>query len=235
MRLLIEEGQMNKEHIGKIHLNGMLTCSNNLKQDNTMPHKNWKPKPYKPRRAAKTPRQRIGDYRIFVGAFPTGELAERIQQVRLDVDSLTAKITAPHVTLAGIYWRNGKATRAGAKGLIDRLDTLSGTLKAFDLELGGIQTFGERVIYLGVKPTDSLLAARRALLNTIGEDKHRRFKPHLTLAMRLEQPAFDETLAKLRENEWENGRFTSPISQLHLMQRGENDPAWRTIHTIDLE
>ncbi|MCZ7668515.1 MAG: 2'-5' RNA ligase family protein [Chloroflexi bacterium] len=45
--------------------------------------------------------------------------------------------------------------------MIDRLDTLSGTLKAFDLELGGIQTFGERVIYLGVKPTDSLLAARR--------------------------------------------------------------------------
>jgi 2'-5' RNA ligase len=200
-----------------------------------MPHKNWKPKPsYKKRRPAKAPRQRIGDYRVFVGAFPTGELAEQIQQVREQVDGKTAKITASHVTLAGTYWRNGKPTHAGAQGLIDKLEELTGKLNAFDLELGGIQTFGERVIYLGVKPTDPMLAVRRALINTIGEDKHRRFKPHLTLAMSLEQPAFDETLAKLRESEWENGRFSAPITQLHLMQRGENDPAWRTIHTIDL-
>jgi len=200
-----------------------------------MPHKNWKPKPsYKSRKPAKAQRQRIGDYRIFVGAFPTGELAEQIQQVRQDVDSKTAKITGPHVTMAGVYWRNGKPTRAGAQGLIDKLDNLSSKLKAFDLELGGVQTFGERVIYLGVKPTDPMLAVRRALINMIGEDKHRRFKPHLTLAMRLEQPAFDETLAKLRESEWENGRFTVPITELHLMQRGKNDSAWRSIHTIGL-
>ena len=199
-----------------------------------MPHKNYKPKPYKKRKPAKAPRQRIGDYRVFVGAFLTGELAESIQQVRENVDSKTAKITAPHVTLAGTYWRNGKATRAGAQGLIDKLETLSGKLNAFDLQLGGVHTFGERVIYLGVKPTDPMLAARRTLLNAIGQDKHRRFKPHLTLAMRLEQPAFNETLAKLRESEWENGRFALPITELHLMQRGETDPAWRTIHTIDL-
>ena len=199
-----------------------------------MPHKNYKPKPYKKRKPAKAPRQRIGDYRIFVGAFPTGELAESIQQIRESVDSKTAKITAPHVTLAGTYWRNGKATRAGAQGLIDKLDKLSNKLNAFDLELGGIQTFGERVIYLGVKPTEPMLAVRRALINSIGEDKHRRFKPHLTLAMRLEQPAFDETLAQLRESEWENGRFTLPITELHLMQRSETDPAWRSIHTIAL-
>ena len=200
-----------------------------------MPHKNWKPKPsYKSSKPAKAPRQRIGDYRIFIGAFPTGELADNIQQVRKDVDPTTAKITYPHVTLAGVYWRNGKATRAGAQGLIDKLDELSGKLRIFDLEMGGIQTFGERVIYLGVKPTDPMQAVRRALINTIGEDKHRRFKPHLTLAMRLEQPAFDETLAKLRESEWENGRYSTPITELHIMQRGENDPAWRSIHTIDL-
>ncbi len=199
-----------------------------------MPHKNCKPKLYEKRKPAKAPRQRIGDYRIFIGAFPTGELAENIQKIRKEVDGQTAKTTAPHVTLAGVYWRNGKATRAGAQGLIDKLDKLSGNLSAFDLQLGGIQTFGQRVIYLGVKPTDPLLAVRRTLINSIGEDKHRRFKPHLTLAMRLEQPAFNETLAKLQESEWENGRFPSPITQLHLMQRGKNDSAWRNIHTIAL-
>ena len=199
-----------------------------------MPHKNWKPKPYKKRKPAKAPRQRIGDYRVFVGAFPTGELAESIQEVRQRIDSKTAQITAPHVTLAGTYWRNGEPTPAGAKGLIEKFDTLAGKLTAFDLELGGIHTFGKRVIYLGVKPTDPLLAVRRALINTIGEDKHRKFKPHLTLAMRLKQPAFNDTLTDLRAGEWENNRFTTPISELHLMQRGENDPAWRVIHTIEL-
>lgn len=199
-----------------------------------MAYKNYKSKPHKIRKPDKAPRQRIGDYRIFVGAFPTGELAERIQQVREEIDSKTAVITAPHVTLAGTYWRNGTPTRAGAQGLIDKLEPLAGTLRSFDLHLGGIQTFGERVIYLGVKPTDPMLAVRRALLNAIGQDKHRRFKPHLTLAMRLEQPAFAETLAQLRESEWENGRFTAPITELHLMQRGEDDPAWRSIYTIPL-
>ena len=200
-----------------------------------MSYKNYQPKPYKKRKPGKAPRQRIGDYRIFVGAFPTGELAERIQQVREDVDYKTSQITAPHVTLAGTYWRNGEPTRAGAQGLIDRLAPLADSLRSFDLQLGGIQTFGERVIYLGVKPTDPMLAARRALLNAIGQDKHRRFKPHLTLAMRLKQPTFDETLAQLRESEWENGRFTTPITELHLMQRGEDDPAWRTVYTIPLK
>jgi len=39
---------------------------------------------------AKTP----GDYRIFVGAFRTGELAERIQAVRLRHDAKTARTLA---------------------------------------------------------------------------------------------------------------------------------------------
>ncbi len=200
-----------------------------------MPHKNYKPKPSSTRKPAKAPRQRIGDYRLFVGAFPTGELADRLQQLRKEVDGQTAVITPPHITLAGIYWRNGKPTRAGAQGLIDKLEQLSDNLHPFDLQLGGIHTFGERVIYLGVKTTDPMLAIRRALINTIGADKHRRFKPHLTLAMRLEQPTFGEVLAKLQESEWENGRFTAPITQLHLMQRGEKDTVWRNIHTIELQ
>ena len=49
----------------------------------------------------------MNDYRIFVGAFPEGDLADRIQAVRLQYDAKTARITAPHVTLAGTYWRSG--------------------------------------------------------------------------------------------------------------------------------
>ena len=196
--------------------------------------KDHRPKPCRKRKPAKVPRQRIGDYRVFVGAFPTGEMAESLQKTREEIDSKTAQITPPHVTIAGTYWRNGKPTQAGAQGLINRLETLSGTLKAFDLQLGGIQTFGERVIYLGIHPSEPMLTIRRALMNTIGKDKHRRFRPHLTLAMRLKQPAFNKTLLTLRDSEWHHGRFSTPITELYLMQRGPDDPIWRNIHTIHL-
>jgi len=191
-------------------------------------------KPYKKKKPSKPTRQRIGDYQLFVGAFPTGELADRIQKVRSEVDSESLSIVDPHVTLAGTYWRNGKATRAGAQGLIDRLERLSPKLKPFDLDMGGIYTFGKRAIYLGVKPTEPLLEVRRYLINWIGEDKHRRFRPHLTLALDLEDAAFAAALVELQEGELGNGRFSSSINEIRLMQRAEGEHAWRTIHTMSL-
>lgn len=47
------------------------------------------------------PRQRTGDYRIFVGAFPEGELAQQIQALSQQFDPVTTRISPPHVTLAG--------------------------------------------------------------------------------------------------------------------------------------
>ena len=192
-----------------------------------------KPKPYKKKQKKKgTPRQRSGDYRIFVGAFPQGKKIAQIQQLRENIDSKTAQITPPHVTLAGTYWRSGQPAAINEGILIEKLTALAPYLEPFTLQFGGIYTFGQRVIYLGVLPTDKMIATRNKLLGVMGRDKHRQFKPHLTLAMRLKGEAFQQTLAELAQSEWANGRFTAPIHQLHLMQRGASDPAWRTIHTI---
>src|SRR5512136_1599922 len=91
-----------------------------------------------------------GDYRIFVGAFPTGELAERIQAVRLQHDAKTARITAPHVTMAGTYWRSGPATPENERDTIARLQNVQGRLQPFELALGGVESFlpFNNVIYL---------------------------------------------------------------------------------------
>lgn len=201
-----------------------------------MSYKNYYKKPTKPvrkKRPSKPTRQRIGDYQLFVGAFPTGELADRLQKIREEIRGKTG-MTLPHVTLAGTYWRNGKATRAGAQGLINRLDQLSPKLKPFDLEMGGIYTFGKRVIYLGVSPTEPMLKVRRYLINAIGEDKHRRFRPHLTLAKGLDEESFAKVLAELKEGDLENGRFTAPITELRIMQKAEGEASWRMIHTMRL-
>ncbi|MFN8490558.1 MAG: 2'-5' RNA ligase family protein [Caldilineaceae bacterium] len=183
-----------------------------------------------------------GDYRIFVGAFPTGELAERLQALRVQQDAKTAYITAPHVTLAGTYWRSGPPTPENEKATMLALAAVQRELAPFALTLGGIAHFppGHRVIYLAVQATDALLAVRQKLLTVLGGDKHHgdkhhHFTPHLTLAMRLSEAASVALFDQLRTSEWHTARWSAPIAQLHLMQRGPEDAAWRTIQAIPLE
>lgn len=179
-------------------------------------------------------RQRSGDYRIFVGAFLQGDLAAEIQALREQIDPPTAAITPPHVTLAGTYWRSGPATPENETVLIHRLQQHQKQLPPFTLELGGIRRFGDRVLYLGVKPTRGLLAVRQALLAVIGEDKNRRFTPHLTLAQRLTPGELAAAEARLQETRWAQERWQVPVAELQLMQRGPDDPAWRTIAVLTL-
>ncbi|MCB8944909.1 MAG: 2'-5' RNA ligase family protein [Ardenticatenaceae bacterium] len=174
-----------------------------------------------------------GDYRIFVEAFPVGEGADRIQAVRERYDWKTSQITAPHVTLAGTYWRTGPPTAVHEANLIAKLHEISCS-SAFDLTLGGIKTFGQRVVYLDVAITPALTAVRQHLLHLMGPDKHHHWTPHLTLAMRLKPEGVKQMVEELKAEEWENGRFTFPIHELHLMQRGGNDPAWRSIAQYQL-
>lgn len=177
------------------------------------------------------------DYRIFVGAFPRGELAQRVQALREQYDPVTARITAPHVTLAGTYWRRGPATPEQEAATIARLQAYNDELTAFSLHLGGIALFAptERpVIYLQVEPTPALLAVRTALLTILGRDKHHHFTPHLTLAMRLKGPAARRMLDDLHASDWHNSRWQAPIERLALMQRGPADPAWREIGQVSL-
>ncbi len=176
------------------------------------------------------------DYRIFVGAFPTGNLAERIQALRQRHDAKTARITAPHVTLAGAYWRSGPATPENEADSIARLQAARNQMQPFELVLGGVRSFLPRnsVTYLHVNPTHSLLAARRTLLKALGPDKHRRFVPHLTLTMRLSKRESRSLLAQLQGSEWHTGRWSVPIDHLWLMQREPGEPEWRYIHRVDL-
>ena len=80
-------------------------------------------------------RQRSGDYRIFVGAFLHGELADEIQTLRAQLDPVTAAITPPHVTLAGTYWRSGRATPENETVLIHRLQQHQKEMPPFTLQL----------------------------------------------------------------------------------------------------
>jgi 2'-5' RNA ligase len=181
------------------------------------------------------PRRR-GDYRVFVGAFPTGEIARRIQGLREASDPKTARITDPHVTLAGTYWRHGPATADNEAETIANLEAACSAIEPFELVLGGVQSFLplSAVVYLDVRPTDGLLAARQVLLEVLGRDKHRRFVPHLTLAMRLGRRRSRALLTQLRQTEWHDRHWAVPVDKLWFMQRGPGDPAWRYLYCLAL-
>ncbi len=181
--------------------------------------------------------QKRGDYRIFVGAFPEGDLAQRIQAVRTRYDPKTARITATHVTLAGTYWRSGPASPENEVQTIRNLQAAAIRIQPFELVLGGVHAFppaANPVIYLGVELTEGFLKARRTLLDVLGQDKHRQFTPHLTLAMRLKGSAARNMLADLQANEWGTSHWRAPVKALQLMQRGPDDPAWRSIARLQL-
>jgi 2'-5' RNA ligase len=177
------------------------------------------------------------DYRIFIGAFPGGDIGERIKQVRQAIDPKTARITAPHVTIVGTYLRNGPATPENEQDTIDKLQALQEQIAPFELALGGVRTFpGEHpVIYLGVEVTPGLLAARAALLSALGGDKHSEFVPHITLAMRLGGSVARQALEDLQATGWLMQSFSAPITELQLVQRGPQDPAWRCISALKLK
>jgi 2'-5' RNA ligase len=193
--------------------------------------------PSEPKTMSPRPVQPPPQYRIFVGAFITGELNERIQAVRERCDLKTARITPPHVTVAGTYRRMGLALPAYEKETIACLHALAGKIKKFELNLGGVEVFKtpRPVIYLDVAPDAGLLEARRALLAVLGDDRHDPYAPHLTLAMRPSPARLETIAAELRRSEWHTHRWSAPVSELRLMQRGPDEPAWRCIETIPLE
>ena len=176
-------------------------------------------------------------YRIYVGAFPQGKEAEQIQALRQRYDLKTARITPPHVTLAGTYWRSGPATPENEAATVQALESARHRIQPFELVLGGIRTFTTQsnpVIFLEAAITPGLLSARMALQEAIGIDKHTDFHAHMTLAMRLEQPEAMRMLDDLRGSQWDTGILRIAIDQLWLMQRGPHDPVWRNIHTLKL-
>jgi 2'-5' RNA ligase len=177
-------------------------------------------------------------YRIFIGAYPSGQLAEKLQELRQYYDPKTAAISDPHVTLAGSYWRSGPPVEQNETTAIASLKTVCAGNQPFELHLGGLRTFPpphNPVIFLAVERTPALLAIRRSLLAVLGHDKKRRFVPHLTLAMRLKGPAARVMLQDLKGSQWDVTTQHVQINTLYLMLRARQDPAWRGIARLPLQ
>ena len=129
---------------------------------------------------------------FFVGVLPPPELSARILAWQRALDHL---ITAPHVTLKAPGKLNAQQTLACRE--------VCRRTPPFDLRLGGVQTFGGRVIYLAASG-EGLSALHAALVAAVGipagEFELDNYHPHLTLALsyRPVQHPWPDVLASAR-------------------------------------
>jgi 2'-5' RNA ligase len=119
---------------------------------------------------------------------------------------------------------------------LNRLLVVRNQIQPFELSWGRIGCFliPQRVIYLAVEPTPGLLEARQKLLEALQLDDQRPFTPHLTLAKGIGPAEFDRLLAQLEQTEWRVAAGLVWVDQLRVMQRRQNEAAWRCIQQLDL-
>ena len=112
---------------------------------------------------------------FFVGVLPPPVVSARILAWQL---ALGHVITAPHVTLKAPGNLNAEQVLACRE--------VCRRTPPFDLQLGGVQTFGQRVIYLAAGG-EGLSALHAALVAAVGDPAGEfeldQYHPHLTLAL----------------------------------------------------
>ncbi|HHY10663.1 MAG TPA: 2'-5' RNA ligase family protein [Firmicutes bacterium] len=98
--------------------------------------------------------------------------------------------TKAHITLIPPFmWEEKKGDLKAI------LEESTGALKPFTITGAGLGSFGRRVIFINVQPTTQLARLRSKLAESLkahGIPKEgRRYKPHITLASRLNRAEFD--------------------------------------------
>ena len=120
--------------------------------------------------------EQCGDVGLyFIGALPPAPLSARITDWQ---QALAHTITAPHVTL--------KAPGHLSAAQLDACAEVCRCAPAFEVHLGGVQTFGERVVFLEAFGA-GLHALHAQLVSAVGETvtpfELSGYHPHLTLAV----------------------------------------------------
>ncbi len=162
--------------------------------------------------------------KYFLAIVPEGGFQEQVTQLKLEIrDRFEAKyaLKSPaHITLKMPFvYNEAKETR-----LIEKLGDFLQNYVPFDLEVKGVNTFGERVIYLGVEAGQDLYDLQEALksyckkeLNLVDELSDRNYHPHMTVAFKdIKKSRFQNILHYIKIHDL-TCKFT--ISHLALLKR----------------
>lgn len=142
---------------------------------------------------------------------------------------LFRSLSPPHITVKSPFAIRGTAAR-----VVDRLEELCTGWEPFELQVGGLGSFGQRVIYVDVEPSSALQALHDELINGLSDlaetftEQYEgpRFSPHLTIAEKLSPEDFAVARTALQGMRIRH-RFT--VDRIHLLKgRG----SWQITRTI---
>lgn len=140
--------------------------------------------------------------KYFLALVPTPEILEKAHAIKLLIrDHFGIRYTLrspPHITLKMPFSYNEAKETLLKKKLGDFLIAQ----KPVTIKIGGVGTFGKRVIYLGIEKSPELTALQSSLknfckkeLNLVDELSDRNYHPHLTVAFKdLKVRQFDDVL-----------------------------------------
>ncbi|WP_338220445.1 2'-5' RNA ligase family protein [Algoriphagus sp. oki45] len=149
--------------------------------------------------------------KYFLALVPPAEILEKAESIKQEIRgkfNVKYALKSPaHITLKMPFSYN----EAKEAVLCEQLSVFASRFKPFKVELGKINTFGKRVIFLGVEPSAPLLLLQSALksfckkeLNLVDELSDRNYHPHMTLAFKdLKATKFDDVLGLAKSKEFD--------------------------------
>ena len=129
--------------------------------------------------------------KYFLAIVPAGEFEDQVTDLKLEIKSrFQAKYalkSPPHVTVKMPFTYN----EAKEEKLFQQLETFTRRYESIHISIKGVQTFGTRVIYLGVSAGQDLYEFQADLktfckreMNLVDELSDRNFHPHMTIAFK---------------------------------------------------
>lgn len=173
--------------------------------------------------------------KYFLALVPPQEILEKAHEIKLLIrDQFGFKYalkSPPHVTLKMPFSYN----EAKETLLKKKLEELLSNQKPVSVQIGGVGTFGKRVIYSGIEKSSDLAQLQISIknfckseLNLVDELSDRNYHPHLTLAFKdLKVGQFDEVLDLVR-----NQNFHAEFKASNLVLLKRVDQKWIINETI---
>lgn len=175
--------------------------------------------------------------KYFLAIVPEGAIQDNCTEIKNEIrDQFNVKyaLKSPaHVTLKMPFSYN----EAKEEKLIQDLRKFLIQFESFPISIGGVDTFGKRVIFLKIKADDRLTKLQAELkvfckreLTLVDELSDRNFHPHMTIAFKdLKEIHFDEILNLVKERSVQEEYF---VSNIHLLKRIEG--RWISFSKLDL-
>lgn len=176
--------------------------------------------------------------KYFLALVPEGKIQDEATSLKYGIrDRFNVKyaLKSPaHITVKMPFSYN----EAKEELLLAKLQQFSQGYTPMKIQLDGVDTFGQRVIYLGVSPNPELMVFQRGLklfckreLNLVDELSDRNYCPHITIAFKdLKKSNFQEVQEYVKAREIQ-GDFEA--KQLCLLKRESG--RWVKFKMLDFE